>query len=240
MLNEMSYIPIYIYKHTNSILYQYTIPCYTILFSWIMLHKTKQIVAKPKLEWETEFMAFRELCARNGLSMSREIYDRAIKTFLRDHHWPPGNSQTVLESFDGSKSSLKLCEWEGCKRKAVWRCRSSYPYGKNRNYCSFHKKRAEYRREICEAKKLWALKKKPPFPHFFCISFRIRTSIAWLLLKNFRASTCLSIHSTHSFGRVMLILVLAMLSTSLFITVHLLLWLMRNIMYSKAYICFVM
>jgi len=96
---------------------------------------------------------FKEVCLRDGLEMRKELI-RLIEHDWTVRHPRPGNPQKQIIQFDGSKSSLKMCEWEGCKRKAVWRCRSSYPYGKNRNYCSFHRKHAEYRRDICEAKKL--------------------------------------------------------------------------------------
>jgi hypothetical protein len=28
--------------------------------------------------------------------MSTELYERGIKSFLKEHNWPPGNSQTLL------------------------------------------------------------------------------------------------------------------------------------------------
>jgi len=67
--------------------------------------KTLRLVLIPKLDWETEIRAFKEICARNRIEVSNELYERAVKTFLRDHHWPPGNSQTILDnvSEDGSK-----------------------------------------------------------------------------------------------------------------------------------------
>jgi len=112
------------------------------------------IIAVAKTEPEKELIRyFKEVLARDGLEMRTEIFKLIEHDWVKRHP-RPGNPQKQIIQFDGSKSSLKLCEWEGCKRKAVWRCRSSYPYGKNRNYCSFHKKRAEYRRDICEAKKL--------------------------------------------------------------------------------------
>ena len=61
--------------------------------------KTSQIIIKPRPEWETEFRAMKEICARNGLALNKEIYERAVRPFLRDHNYPPGNSQTMLRRF---------------------------------------------------------------------------------------------------------------------------------------------
>ena len=61
--------------------------------------KTPQIIVRCRPEWETEFRAMKEICARNGLKLNEEVYERAVKPFLRDHNWPPGNSQTLLERF---------------------------------------------------------------------------------------------------------------------------------------------
>jgi len=33
----------------------------------------------------------------------------AVERFLRKHHWPPGNSQTVLKIYDGKKKKKRFC-----------------------------------------------------------------------------------------------------------------------------------
>jgi hypothetical protein len=38
---------------------------------------------------------FKEVCARDGLEMNREL-DLLITTWLTEHHWPPGNPQTQI------------------------------------------------------------------------------------------------------------------------------------------------
>jgi len=109
--------------------------------------KTKQLVAKPKPEWETEFVAFKEICARNSLSMSQEIYERAIKSFLRDHHWPPGNSQTLLEGYvEVHEVSRPVCEV--CGKVAVFRCETTFLVNPTKNLCRTHVAAGERRAEI--------------------------------------------------------------------------------------------
>ena len=80
-----------------SILYQYTIP------------KTKQLVLKPKPDgsWDVEINAFRELHARNQIEISETLMEKAVRPFLREHHWPPGNSQTLL--FQKKPSKVLTC-----------------------------------------------------------------------------------------------------------------------------------
>jgi len=73
--------------------------------------KTPQIIVRCRPEWETEFRAMKEICARSGLKLNEEIYERAVKSFLKDHNWPPGNSQTLLERF-GSELTL-VCVYCG-------------------------------------------------------------------------------------------------------------------------------
>lgn len=117
--------------------------------------KTKQIVAKPRPEWEIEFVAFKEICARNGLSMSEEIYERAIKKFLEEHHWPPGNSQTLLEIYDGGhEESTVMCEIECCGEEAAYKCDTIFPFGRIKNLCAHHTSLFERRCELTSKKRL--------------------------------------------------------------------------------------
>ena len=105
---------------------------------------TKQIVAKPKPEWITEFTAFKEICARNQLSMSQEVYERAIKTFLRDHHWPPGNSQTLLEVFEEKNTIPKMAVCEVCGESAVYRCTTIFSINSVKMLCRSHTRPVSY------------------------------------------------------------------------------------------------
>ena len=115
---------------------------------------TKQIVAKPKPEWVTEFKAFKEICARNGLSMSQEIYERAIKVFLRDHHWPPGNSQTLLAVFEEKNTIPKQEFCEVCSEPAMYRCTTIFSINSVKMLCQSHTVQFERRREVTKKVKL--------------------------------------------------------------------------------------
>jgi hypothetical protein len=80
--------------------------------------KTLRLSLIPKPEWETEVRAFKEICARNGIEMSRELYERAVKSFLRDHNWPPGNSQTTLPVFSEKNQTYvapEKCGFTNCE-----------------------------------------------------------------------------------------------------------------------------
>ena len=115
---------------------------------------TKQIVAKPKPEWIPEFTAFKEICARNQLSMSEEIYERAIKVFLRDHHWPPGNSQTLLEVFEEKNTIPKLIVCEVCGEAAVYRCTTIFSINTVKDLCQSHTFQFVRRKEVISKKKI--------------------------------------------------------------------------------------
>lgn len=71
--------------------------------------KTTRLVLVPKPEWEVEIRAFKEICARNGISISEELYQRGVETFLRDHNWPPGNSQTTINGYTPQQKPIVLC-----------------------------------------------------------------------------------------------------------------------------------
>ena len=105
-------------EEEDGILYQYTIP------------KAMQIVLKPKPEWAIKIRAFRELCTRNGLSMSEELFNRGIESFLKDHNWPPGNSQTLLFQ-NQSKNPLCKCGKKASRRVVTTRNATVY-------CCSLH------------------------------------------------------------------------------------------------------
>ena len=99
-------------------------------------HPRIVILAKP--EWEVEMRAFKDLCARNGLEMGHEIYVRAIRTFLQDHHWPPGNSQTVLTAFSMKPKNASKCFV--CGKESITVLVSGR--GVKKHFCSKHMQEA--------------------------------------------------------------------------------------------------
>lgn len=60
--------------------------------------KTQRLILNAKPEQEHKIRAFRELCARNQLSISDILFEK-VEQFLKEHNWPPGNSQTILPIF---------------------------------------------------------------------------------------------------------------------------------------------
>jgi hypothetical protein len=70
------------------------------------------LVLRVKPEWEIQVRAFKELCGRNGIEYSKELFERGVLGFLRDHNWPPGNSQTRMKDF--VQTQLKECFF--CKK----------------------------------------------------------------------------------------------------------------------------
>jgi len=80
--------------------------------------KTAQVCVKAKPGQEEFIRAFKELCLRNRLEMQGELME-LIKSWLKTHNWPPGNSQTALKSF-GFKKSIK-CSRCGGSFNNVWR-----------------------------------------------------------------------------------------------------------------------
>ena len=73
--------------------------------------KTPQIIIKPRanspIEDEEKIRGAKEIVARNPELTMMNILD----PFLKKHNWPPGNSQTLLETF-GSELSL-ICVYCG-------------------------------------------------------------------------------------------------------------------------------
>jgi len=116
--------------------------------------RTFTLIAKAKDESERKAIQyFKEVCRRDGLELRKEIINLISLEWVQKHP-KPGNPQKQLFQFDGSKQSRGLCEWEGCHNKAEFLCVSAFPYGKDKRYCSFHRKRAEFKRDISQAKKL--------------------------------------------------------------------------------------
>jgi hypothetical protein len=74
--------------------------------------KTFQIIMKPRPEWEREVRAFKEIHKRNNFSISETIMEKAVRVFLREHHWPetPGHSQFQITEFTGDAQKKLVCE----------------------------------------------------------------------------------------------------------------------------------
>jgi len=74
--------------------------------------KTNQLVIKSDDPLDVQkFQAVREIVARNSDLTIKKALMPGVDLFLRKHNWPPGNSQTVLNSF-GAKVK-KECPWCG-------------------------------------------------------------------------------------------------------------------------------
>lgn len=72
--------------------------------------KTTRVTLIAKPNQEVRVRAFKEICARNGISMS-DILMEKVDAFLRAHNWPPGNSQTLMQVFlEPSKETLRKCK----------------------------------------------------------------------------------------------------------------------------------
>ena len=98
--------------------------------------KTLRLVLIPKTGQEVKIRAFKELVARNGLQISDILFEK-VDEFLREHNWPPGNSQTLMSVFTEPKLVMQKCGREGCGLPAIgkawakngWQgflCRSHY------------------------------------------------------------------------------------------------------------------
>jgi len=72
--------------------------------------KTIRLVLIAKPFQEESIRAFKEIVARNGLIISDILFEK-VDSFLKQHNWPPGNSQTILQTFIGkTKKKCYFCE----------------------------------------------------------------------------------------------------------------------------------
>ena len=60
--------------------------------------KTIRLVVSPRPGEEVKVRAFKELISRNDLRISDILFEK-VEEFLKEHNWPPGNSQTIITSF---------------------------------------------------------------------------------------------------------------------------------------------
>ena len=116
--------------------------------------QTFTVIAKAKDESERMIVKyFKEVCARDGLEIRKEILSLISIEWVQKHP-KPGNPQKQLFQFDDSKRSRGLCEFEGCKNLATHLCFSSFPFGKDRRLCDRHRVDEMRKRNICKTKKL--------------------------------------------------------------------------------------
>ena len=78
------------------------------------------IHAKTPAE-EEKIRAYKEIHARNEELEIQTSVMAAIDKFLREHNWPPGNSQTVLAVYREVPSELRICQYcNEFREKTSW------------------------------------------------------------------------------------------------------------------------
>lgn len=92
--------------------------------------KTLRLSIVPKSWMEPKIRAFKEICVRNNLKISDVLFEK-VEDFLKEHNWPPGDSQTLLETF-GSELSL-ICF--RCQKKFKHLIRVEYISGVTGHSC---------------------------------------------------------------------------------------------------------
>jgi hypothetical protein len=96
--------------------------------------KTLQLICRPKPGQEDKFRAFKEICVRNNLQVTDQLFIFGVEAFLRKHHWPPGNSQTLLAKFQAPV--MAHCWF--CKKPAEHQVRHRKS-GKIYTACDYHR-----------------------------------------------------------------------------------------------------
>lgn len=82
--------------------------------------KTATVIIKANTEDEDkQIRALKELCVRNNLEI-RKVLMQKINDFLKEHNWPPGNSQTILPVF--GVDSKKICGLCGKEAEHLYDC----------------------------------------------------------------------------------------------------------------------
>lgn len=82
--------------------------------------KTTTVIVRANNEAEIQqIRAFKKLCVQDDLEIRKVILQK-INDFLREHNWPPGNPQTLLEVFDvKAVISNPQCGISGCSKPAI-------------------------------------------------------------------------------------------------------------------------
>lgn len=97
--------------------------------------KTNRLVLTGRDEERDRINAFKELCARNHLNV-RDVLMEKVDSFLRQHNWPPGNSQMVITVFTGEAKTIVKCQHPNCDNPSsseVWAHNKWHGY-----YCETH------------------------------------------------------------------------------------------------------
>ena len=72
--------------------------------------KTLNLILRGKDGEADKIRAVKAICARNNITISSVLMRYGVDYFLKLHHWPPGNSQTVMESYSvQQKHACYLC-----------------------------------------------------------------------------------------------------------------------------------
>ena len=72
--------------------------------------KSDRLVLTARNGEREKIRAVKEICARNNITVRSVLMQYGVEHFLKLHNWPPGNSQTVLESFGSvKKRECYLC-----------------------------------------------------------------------------------------------------------------------------------
>jgi hypothetical protein len=91
--------------------------------------KTLRLTLCAKPGQEDKIRAFKELAARNDLEISDILFEK-VEEFLKEHNYPPGNSQTLLSRFD--RDLARRFD----KRMPQYTCRSYRGFGAGKPYCA--------------------------------------------------------------------------------------------------------
>jgi len=65
--------------------------------------KTLRLVLEGESGESEKIRAVKEICKRNDITIHDVLMKHGVDYFLKLHHWPPGNSQTVLETYGSEK-----------------------------------------------------------------------------------------------------------------------------------------
>ena len=100
--------------------------------------KTLRVTLVPKPGMEPTLRNFKELCRRDNLDMSQELFGM-IQNWLKNHNYPPGNPQTLILPFARGarpvvekRVSMPRCEWYKVSTEGKPWCQIDWPLGKPR------------------------------------------------------------------------------------------------------------
>ena len=113
------------------------------------------LIAVAKEEYEREAVRyFKEVCLRDGLEMRKELLNLISNEWVKKHP-PPGNPQKQLIQYSKThEESTVMCEVEGCREEAKFRCDTVFPFGRIKSLCQSHTCMFERRGELRSKKKL--------------------------------------------------------------------------------------